>query len=469
MRLAKTNSALNRRGRAIATERSTALRAATKTGVRQEAEKANARLDEADPALFAENDGAAPLTPENVQVEPLRRALRVTWNPPLEEEYVERTRIRVTNTMSTGRVLVQDDLSGKSATIVDIPLEEHLVEVQFVDRWGLESPWSAWVSATPLPSVADEIDLAAIEIAGKLGWENLEPLTDGANLGNDVVTSRSMATQNFAALSAWVGELAVKDALIGGVKADKIETGTLDVEIALDVGGELTWPGGVLDDGGMTLGDLAKGAGALPDTSPASWITSIDDGQAPSPASGLTFFRGADSGDFRGALLVAQGVRGANRGGMLRFLATNGAVDTTALSVAAITMKSQDGAGIGGLVALRQDVAVARDLSAGRDISAQRDLAVAGDVSAGGQLSVEHIQPRTESKGIGANTQHSWGHGFPNNSLFVQVFYAFGGQWHPAESPGSKVDYSWDANFVYVLNSNDAARDVRIAAWKCTY
>lgn len=217
--------------------------AVSKTEVARQALEAKRILDDAN---LVPDDGIPPGVPVNVRTEALRRGVRVTWNAPPEEEYVEKTRVKVTNAVSTGRVLLQEAAAGTSATVVDLPTEEHLVEVQHVDQWGLTSPWSAFVTVTPLKSVADLIDLAAAEIAGKLGWTNIAALTDPANLGDKVITSRAMATQNFAALSAWIEGAAIKDALIGDLKADKITTGSLTAELGITTG-KLTWPGGLLD------------------------------------------------------------------------------------------------------------------------------------------------------------------------------------------------------------------------------
>lgn len=464
-RLTRTNDAINRRGRSLATERDTALRAATKIGVRQEAKLANKRIDD---LPLPENDEVAPLTPRNVRVEPLRRALRVTWDAPAEEEYVERTRVRVTNTMTTGGVLVQEDGAGTSTTVVDLPLEEHLVEVQHVDVFGLESPWSAWVSGTPLRAVADEIDLARAEILGKLGWDNLDALTDPANLGNDVVTSRAMATQNFAALSAWIEKAAIEDALIKNVKADTIDAGKLKVQLELVLGGKLTWPGGLLDDGGVTLGNLAKGTGALPHTSPASWITSTPDGETPSPASGLTFFRGSDDGQsYRGALLVGQGARGdASRSGMIRLLATTGSEDPTITASAYIDLKARSG---GGFAVIRRDLSVERDASVGRNFAANGNLSLGGSAAINGTLTAQRQQWNVASGIVPARDTLNFPHGFGTSSLVVQAYYLLDGAWRDVASNGSGLECAWNSSSITVLNNTDFNRSIRFACIRCDF
>jgi hypothetical protein len=439
--------------------------AVSKTEVARQALEAKRILDDAN---LVPDDGIPPGVPVNVRTEALRRGVRVTWNAPPEEEYVEKTRVKVTNAVSTGRVLLQEAAAGTSATVVDLPTEEHLVEVQHVDQWGLTSPWSAFVTVTPLKSVADLIDLAAAEIAGKLGWTNIAALTDPANLGDKVITSRAMATQNFAALSAWIEGAAIKDALIGDLKADKITTGNLTAEIGITTG-KLTWPGGLLDPGGMTLGNLAKGASALPQTSPASWITSMDDGEAPSPASGITAFRGATEGlNRRGLLLVAQGVKNSGRNGMIRLLASIGSDSPHGLvSSAFVDLISRDSGG--SVVSMGTDIRVERDAAVIRDLAVQRNLSVSGTAVVGGKLSTEYLQWRTVSGTALANGSFNWQHGFSNAMLMVMVFYLFDGRWIPAETSGGGIVWSFDGSAVYVTNTNSTGRSVRIAACRCDF
>lgn len=199
------------------------------------------------------DDGTAPLAPENVQVTAVPfRELDVTWDPPPAEDFVDKSVLEVTPDGSftftiegTPFNAFADKLEG------GVP---HEVRVMFVDRWGRGSDWSDTFIETPMRNVGEQIDLAAAEIAGALGWANLEPLTDPEKMGDDVVTARAMATQNFAGLNAWIENGAIQNALIGSLTVDKIISGQITTaEIEITLSGKLIAGQTVLNASGLGL------------------------------------------------------------------------------------------------------------------------------------------------------------------------------------------------------------------------
>lgn len=197
-----------------------------------------------------------PSPPENVIASPFFHQLDVSWSDPLEEDHVIRAFVRVR--------LAGDPLRERTVEtpryggfVANLPAEPHTVEAAFEDRWGRVSEWSAPVEATPSLTVAESIDFTKAQIAGALGWDNLEPLTDPRNLGDDVVLARAMATQNLAATRLWAQVGAFESAMIKNLAVDKLMAGTFTAgQIMLAGSGALRAGRVKFDERGITMPTL---------------------------------------------------------------------------------------------------------------------------------------------------------------------------------------------------------------------
>lgn len=204
-----------------------------------------------------------PAPPANIVISPFYHQFDVTWDEPLWEYHVTRAFIRVKLASNTAQ---QKTVEAQpfGGYVADLPVAAHTVEASFEDRWGRRSGWSPAVTATPLLTVAESIDFTKAEIAGSLGWDNLDPLTDPANLGNDVVLARAMATQNLAATRLWAGVGAFESAMIGSLAVDKLLAGTFTAgQINIAGGGSMKAGTTVLNADGIRIGSRQVLPGAL--------------------------------------------------------------------------------------------------------------------------------------------------------------------------------------------------------------
>lgn len=203
--------------------------------------------------LIPIDDDEPPAPPENVTVIAVPvHELDVSWDAPVAGDHVVSSVLEVTPLGSSAFEVAGERLSGY---VNDLEAGiEHTIRVKFVDRWGHESAWSAPELGTPLLTAAEYIDFAEAEIAGALGWANLDPLTDPDMLGDDVVIARAIATHDAAAFNLWATNAMIESAHIVEVVADKISTGTLTAaDINLSASGRILAGATTFDGDGVEL------------------------------------------------------------------------------------------------------------------------------------------------------------------------------------------------------------------------
>lgn len=218
-------------------------------------EAEQAQIDQAEfggyaPGEIPVNDGTPPAPPSNVIVSPFFHQLDVAWDEPPLEDWVARAFVRVRPAeLSDPESETTLEATIFGGYVADLPAEPHTVEASFEDRWGNRSVWSEAVTGTPLLTAAESIDFTAAEIAGSLGWENLDALDENsdltlaerqAKLGDYIITARAMAAQNLAATRLWAQTGAFESAMINNLAVDKLMAGTFTAgEIILAGSGSL--------------------------------------------------------------------------------------------------------------------------------------------------------------------------------------------------------------------------------------
>lgn len=171
-----------------------------------------------DDANLVPNDNIPPSLAQNVLVDPWMHELIVRWDEGPELDYVEFGTLRVTPQNEASR-LFKVSAGGGSAVL--LPAKPCTVEVQLTDVWGLVSRWTAPITATPLLTAAESIDLEQIalnnRLIGLLPNANLAPIGDSDKFAAGVVNSIALAAgqnanvlpleeaefENWAAGTAW--------------------------------------------------------------------------------------------------------------------------------------------------------------------------------------------------------------------------------------------------------------------------
>ena len=169
-------------------------------------------------ANLVPNDGIPPGLAQNVLVDPFIHELIVRWGDPPELDYVETSRIRVTPQGEAARIFEGGTIGGSG---INLPGKPCTVEVQLIDVWGLVSGWTAPITATPLLTAAESIDLAQIALNGRLTGllpnANLAPIGDSSKFAEGVVNEVALAAgrnanvlpfdeaefENWAAAQTW--------------------------------------------------------------------------------------------------------------------------------------------------------------------------------------------------------------------------------------------------------------------------
>lgn len=208
--------------------------------------------------LVPVDDGIPPAAPTGLTVTPVPyKELDATWAAPPDTDQVVSSVMEITPTGGSAKTYTGFETyayaTGLAGGVV------HSVRVKFVDRWGHESAYSAAVNATPMLTAAEQIDLDALQILGRLQGllpnANLATLTDATKLGSGVVTAAAMAVQDAVAINLWVQNAAIQSAKISTLVADKITTGTMSAAtITLSGSGQLVAGSTTFGASGITLG-----------------------------------------------------------------------------------------------------------------------------------------------------------------------------------------------------------------------
>lgn len=255
------------------------------------------------------NDGIPPAAPQNLVVTPVPfRELDATWDTPPDVGQVVGSVMEITpfggsahEVQGTALFAFETGLAGGVS---------HSIRVKLVDRWGLESAWSAAVSATPMLTAAEQIDIDALAILGRINGllpnANLATIQDATKLGTGIVTAAAMAAGDAAFMNAWIQNAAISSAKIANLVADKITTGTLSAAtITLSLSGKLVAGATTFSATGIDLGVTANIADI-----PSADQTIANAGTA---FSSLHFFDQRATAGIRGAVLRGDG-DGSNRG-----------------------------------------------------------------------------------------------------------------------------------------------------------
>lgn len=200
-----------------------------------------------------EDDGLPPEAPMGVVALPFTNSLDVTWADPDPQDHVRRSIVEIT---PQGASVLTYRGAPESIFIKNLSSKPHTLKVRFEDRWARIGPWSGSVTATPQMNVTESINLTTAQIAGSLGWANLDSLNDPNKLGNAVITARAMATQNLAATRLWAQTGAFESAMIVNLAVDKLTAGTFTAgDITLAGAGRLRAGSNVtLDSAGIMAG-----------------------------------------------------------------------------------------------------------------------------------------------------------------------------------------------------------------------
>lgn len=171
---------------------------------RAEAQQAKEAIEGAD---LVTDDGIPPQTPTGVEVEPIFRGLHVWWSGSPDADYVQKTIVSVTkvsNSLSRNYTVAAP---GVQIDVLDLDLTEYRITVTHRDRWGRLSTPSAAITATPRPSVADEIaaelEISAERITGILPSAQLSRITDPAKFAEAVVRSSALAAAQRPNILSW--------------------------------------------------------------------------------------------------------------------------------------------------------------------------------------------------------------------------------------------------------------------------
>lgn len=223
-----------------------------------------------DEYLVPVNDNIPPAAPAGLVVTPMPyRELDATWDTPPGGDYVVASVMEVTPSGGSATEYPGRSLDAFATSLAGGVV--HSVRVKLVDNWGLESAWSAPVTATPMLTVSEQIDLDALAILGRLQGllpnANLTTITDATKLGSGVVLAQAMAVQDAVAINLWVQNAAIQSAKIASLAVDKLITGTITAaSITLAgsgqlVGGQTTFgASGIAVAPTANLDDTASGA-----------------------------------------------------------------------------------------------------------------------------------------------------------------------------------------------------------------
>jgi hypothetical protein len=331
-----------------------------KTGLSQRAVEAYDAARKAQEGA-AIDDGVPPSDPTGLSVEARVRSLVVSWAPPPPEEYVDHALVELE--APVGTVVKTLQVGGTSVTIPSLTAgTSYRAFVTLVDRWDLESARLSAGDATPTISVADEVDLAAANIIGELGYDNIEQLTaaiaatavdanaiTGTHIAANTIVAGNLAAGNAAFLNAWIEDAAIQNAKIAELSADKISSGTIEAQtITLGAGGTLVSGGAVLHEDGIRLPEVSDLELAYPsDSGGHDWITGPNGGNAPTPYAGMTFYN-QNAVDLRRGMLLSADGNNINKRGTIMLRATDGAQNIAATGTTYIEIESNV-PGVGGL------------------------------------------------------------------------------------------------------------------------
>lgn len=139
------------------------------------------------------DDGVPPGYP-TVTAEAFFHQVDLYWSDPPASDAVAGSLVRIRPENEASRIVSRP---SHSATIKNLPHKPHTFEVLLFDKWGRESRWSDPVSATPMLTAAEEIDLGEIAMLGRLRGllpdTNLATITDATKLADELVSSGKIA------------------------------------------------------------------------------------------------------------------------------------------------------------------------------------------------------------------------------------------------------------------------------------
>lgn len=139
------------------------------------------------------DDGHPPARPV-VSASAFFHQVDLWWARPPATEGVRSSLVRVRPEDEGSYILTRGPIE---ATIKNLEAKPHTFEVALVDHFGRESLWSDPVSATPLLTAAEQIDLTELAMAGRLQGLlpelNLSTITDATKLADELISSGKIA------------------------------------------------------------------------------------------------------------------------------------------------------------------------------------------------------------------------------------------------------------------------------------
>lgn len=308
-------------------------------------------------------------------------------------------------------------------------------------RYGLHTASGGvrWTKNQLVP--ADGRDLATITEA---------PVYSMPVLGVDGLNARLISTMDIAAVRGVFQDLSVESAKMAGLVVDKLEAGSLDVDIDLVVGGVVNAGGTVISHTGLEIDDGAKTFGAFPSEGRADWITPPDTNTLPAPYAGIGFAStGGGVNDQRGVIIAAVGEAGAGGvEGRIRLHASSGNTAELGLeSVGIIDLFSDEDTG--GFVNIKEDLNVTRDIMATRYLQAGQRMrpTESADVTlvpAGGSMTLAH----------GRGTQAT---------LYMVFFRDSFGDWRPIVNGSGNFRVATTDNGITVINDTADSQRFRMS------
>lgn len=145
--------------------------------------------------VSAMDDEQPPIKPPAPTLTPFLGALLVVWEVPPNLDRVAKTVVEFRP--PTGPVILAEENEGNvSLTQVDLEVVEYDVRIYHEDHWGRKSPWSDYVSATPLETAQYKIDLAKAQqlntLSGLMPAINTD-LIDGEEFAEGVIRQATLA------------------------------------------------------------------------------------------------------------------------------------------------------------------------------------------------------------------------------------------------------------------------------------
>lgn len=525
--LERTNAAINRRGRALATERDTALRAATKAGIRQTGEMALKKIEAVEDSVILD-DSIPPGTPGPPSLQELGRALGLSWDLPPLTDYVDGTLVELT---PFGGLATTHYTPDVSKVFTGLPRVEHTVRIKHRDRWGLESGWSTPVSGTPGPNVMDEIAenvrIEAESINGTLALANLPTIPESKladiTSADKLVNATLLVLQNAKAnasgyagfqnvvganmLAAWtvaagraiigaatidraliadaaistakidaaaittakIADAAITNAKINSLSADKILAGSLVASVSV-TSGQIAAGGALMNEGGITLAEISNEIGLSYQNNPGSWITPrLTPNSPPSPFGGYGFFNDSTNNS-RGSLITGTGVRNANRTGAVRLFATDGdsaGRNATNSAMLSVISGSSNVAGDSGTVQIDADTIMTGFAKIRTGLNVERGNVV---IDAGSLFfnQVARLAPQREINPVtlaaGAVIRNI-GNDVSAIPRYVFAQYVFGGFYRPMVDGVAGFTVAATNGEMQIVNNNTGSRTVRAVAF----